>query len=337
MKFAALAAAMFALVPMASIAQPAIVPGPIVEPGATLEVVFDKGYWLEGPAAGPDGRLYFSDITMTFATDMGAGAIWVHDPATGATTVFRSPSGMSNGIKFDRAGGMIVAQGADFGGRQLIRTDPATGLSRIVAGLYNGRPFNSPNDLDIDARGRIYFTDPRYFGYEPIEQPVFGVYRIDTDGRVDLIAADATRPNGIAVSPDGRTLYVADNDIGTGDIRLRAKNIPMQIGEMRIIAYDLDDKGNLSRPRIFVDYGHEPGADGITVDRDGNLYAAVQLPGRFGVRVYDPSGKEIATVPTPRFPTNLALLTREGKTSLYVTAGTTLYRIATRIAARRYD
>src|SRR2546427_4239784 len=124
---------------------------------------------------------------------------------------------MSNGIEFDEQGRMVVAEGAGFGGRRITRTDMKTGKAVILAGLYNGRPFNSPNDLVLDARGRIYFTDPRYSGYEPVEQPVQGVYRIDPDGRVSLVAANAGKPNGIAVSPDQATLYVASLDNGSLD------------------------------------------------------------------------------------------------------------------------
>jgi gluconolactonase len=324
-----------ALCGIPALAQEGLLRGPIIVPDAKLEVVFDKGFWLEGPAVGPDDRIYFSDITMSFATKMSAGAIWVHDPVSNQTTLFRSPSGMANGIKFDRQGGMVVAQGADFGGRQVVRTDLSTGLSKIVAGLYQGRPFNSPNDLDVDRQGRIYFTDPRYFGHEPIEQPVFGVYRVDPDGTVALIAADVSRPNGIALSSDEKTLYVAENDIGMLDVRVRQTGLPTRLGAMRILAYDLDSAGKLSNPRVFVDYGNQAGADGIIADRDGNVYAAVQMAKGHGIRVYNASGTEIAALPTPIRPTNVTLATRSGKTTLYITAGTTLYRIATTVPARQ--
>ena len=101
---------------------------------------------------------------------------------------------MSNGIKFDAEGNMIVAEGADFGGRRVIRTDMKTGKSYIIAGLFEGRPFNSPNDITIDEKGRIYFSDPRYLGHEPIDQPVQAVYRIDPDGSIHRIITDAGKP-----------------------------------------------------------------------------------------------------------------------------------------------
>jgi gluconolactonase len=164
---------------------------------------------------------------------------------------------------------------------------------------------------------------------------VFGVYRVDPDGTVALIAADVSKPNGIALSADEKTLYVAENDIGMLDVRVRQSGLPTRLGAMRILAYDLDGAGKVSNPRVFVDYGNQAGADGIIVDRDGNIYAAVQMAKGYGVRVYNPSGTEIAALPTPIRPTNVTLATRNGKTSLYITAGTTLYRIATTVPVRQ--
>jgi len=145
-------------------------------PGAKLERLFDGGCRLtEGVAAGHNGMIYFSDITFTkFCNDpsgkyLQAGNIWQYNPQTGQTTIFRSPSGMANGLKFDREGNMIAALGADYGGRMLVKTDMQTGKSYILTGLFNGRPYNAPNDISIDEQGRIYFNDPRYLGHEPIE------------------------------------------------------------------------------------------------------------------------------------------------------------------------
>ena len=141
----------------------------IVDPKSSLELLFDGGFFTEGPAVGPDGFVYFSDITFTESAGMQAGHIWKYDPKTEKTHLFRSPSGMSNGIIFDLDGNMLLALGADFGGRSVIRTDMKTGKSVIFAGSYNGKSLNSPNDLVIDESGRIYFTDPRYAGQEPME------------------------------------------------------------------------------------------------------------------------------------------------------------------------
>jgi gluconolactonase len=127
---------------------------------------------------------------------------------------------MSNGLIFDSEGILIVCEGADFGGRRVTKTDMKTGKSIIIAGLYHGKPFNAPNDLTIDEQGRIYFTHPRYLGMELLDQHVMGVYRIDKDSSIHLVAANVSKPNGIAISPDQKTLYVANCDVpGNGTTR----------------------------------------------------------------------------------------------------------------------
>jgi gluconolactonase len=141
----------------------------IVPAGAKVEKLFAGVILTEGVAVARDGKVYFSDITFSHLGRVKNGAfhaghIWKYDPATGRTVIFRSPSGMSNGIKFDAKGNMIVAQGADFGGRSVIRTDMNTGMSYVIAGLFEGHRFNAPNDITIDEKGRIYFSDPRYPG-----------------------------------------------------------------------------------------------------------------------------------------------------------------------------
>jgi len=297
--------------------------------GARLEKLYDGGHLTEGAAAGPDGAVYFSDITLTSETSMQAGHILRYDPATGKTTVYRSPSGMSNGIKFDAQGRMIVAEGADYGGRRITRTDLSTGKSFIVAGLYNGRPFNSPNDVAIDEIGRIYFSDPRYLGRESVEQPVMAVYRIDTDGSVNRIITDAGKPNGVAVSPDQKTLYVVCNDDGLSGFDQLPKGTPSRKGRMELMAYDLKPDGSATFRKTLVNYSPQDGPDGLTCDAEGNLYVAVRDEKRFGIYVYDPNGRELAYLPTPERPTNVGFGRGNEATNLYVTAGGSLYRIKT--------
>ena len=296
---------------------------PIVAPTAKLERLFGDGFFTEGPAPAPDGSVYFSDITVGKAAGPQAGYIWRWDPQTRTSTVFRSPSGMSNGMVFDAQGRLVVAEGAWFGGRRITRTDMKTGKSVILAALFNDRPFNSPNDLVLDAHGRIYFTDPRYVGWEPIEQPVQGVYRIDLDGRVSLVVADAGKPNGIAVSPDQATLYVGANDNGSlGDLPPEIQAAP---GRKALLAYDLAPDGSAKFRRAVVDFS-PAGPDGITVDRDGNIYCAVQGE-RQGIYVYSPVGKQLAYIPTPESPTNVKFGRAGDAPTLFITAGKSLYRI----------
>jgi len=297
----------------------------ILPADSELEEVFSDAHFTEGPTVAPDGTVYFSDITFTHQADMQAGHIMRYDPETNETAVFRSPSGMSNGMKFDAQGRLVVAEGADFGGRRITRTNIETGKSDIIAGLYEGKPFNSPNDLTIDEQGRIYFTDPRYVGHEPVEQPVMGVYRIDTDGSVHLVVADSGKPNGIAVSPDQKTLYVGSND--SGSLRDIPDELPTCMGRMALLAYDLSSDGTATFREMLVDYVPEHGPDGFEVDVEGNLYVAVRDATRYGICVYAPDGKELAYIKTPELPTNVAFGRGNASKILYITAGGSLLRI----------
>jgi gluconolactonase len=313
---------------------------PIVAPDAKVEKLFESNVLTEGVAVAPDGMDYFSEITFShIARDktgaIEAGHIWRYDPNTGKTAIFRSPSGMSNGIKFDAAGNMIVAEGADYGGRRVTRTDMKTGKSYIIAGMFEGRPFNSPNDITIDLQGRIYFSDPRYLGYESIDQPVMAVYRIDPDGSIHQVITDAGKPNGVCISPDQKTLYVVSNDNGaTGFERLskggaaQADKVatPLRKGHMALMAYDLASDGTAKFRGTLVDYAPFDGPDGLICDKAGNLYVAVRAENRPGICVYSPEGKELAYIKT-EVPTNVGFGRGAESKTLYITAGKGLYRV----------
>ena len=293
---------------------------PILNPDAKLEVLFDGGFFTEGPAVGTDGFVYFSDITFTknagFSINSGmqAGHIWKYDPDTKQTSLFRSPSGMSNGIIFDLEGNMILALGADFGGRSVIRTNMETGKSEIIAGTFKGKSLNSPNDLVIDNKGRIYFTDPRYAGHEPMEQAVMGVYRIDLDGTLKRIIDQAGTPNGILISPDQKSLYVA------------SINGPFWSKLNAVIKFDLDNDGNATNEMIFIDFKGEAGPDGMAIDMNGALYLA--RPGMApGIYIYSPEGVALGYISTPEQPTNVTFGHGETENILFITAGKSLYSI----------
>ncbi len=281
-----------------------------------LDVLWSGGFFLEGPAMGPDGSLYFSDITRTAASGMQAGHIWRFDPATSEAEIFRSPSGMSNGLLFDLENRLVAALGADFGGRAIVRTDMESGKSVILAGLYEGGSLNSPNDLAIDEQGRIYFTDPRYMGHEPMDQSVMGVYRIDPDGSLTRIIAEAGRPNGILVSPDQRSLYVSSVET------------PGWSGANAILAYDLGQDGSVQNGRVLVDLRDGLGPDGMAIDVTGNIYATRPASSP-GVYVYSPDGEELAFLRTPELPANAAFGRGEYSSTLFITAGRSLYSIRT--------
>lgn len=306
----------------------------IISPDARLEMLFDDACFTEGVAVAPDGKVYFSDITFTSSCRHGeselpqAGIIWMYDPATKATSVFRSPSGMSNGLKFDAVGNLVAAEGADFGGRRVTVTDMTTGRARIVAGMFDNRPFNAPNDIAIDLQGRIYFTDPRYLGHEPVMQPTMSVYRTDPNGDITRIVSDAGKPNGLLISPDQSTLYIVSNDNGALDFTRLGEDEVTQRGPMVIWAYDLTPEGTVGDRREFINFAPFDSADGLVADVDGNVYAAVRRADAPGIYVYNTEGKELAYIPTGDIlPTNLAFGRGEDKNLLYVTAGGALYQI----------
>lgn len=309
----------------------------IVPPGAKLERLYTrtapiKGGLTEGVAAAPDGSMYFSEIP--FGADKGM--IMRFDPKTGKTTVFAEDSHKSNGLMFDARGNLIACEGSDGGGRCVARWDVKTGTRTVVADRYMGKRFNACNDLCIDEKGRIYFTDPRYLGTEPRELKYRAVYRIDTDGTVTEVTHDIEKPNGIAISPDQKTLYVADHNNGTDRIDPTAP--PPKKGAMKVYAFPLGSDGLVDGPRrTLVDFGDEEGSDGMTVDTEGRIYLAARTPSRPGILVVDPTGREVAFIKTgepqrgtrePKGnPSNCDFGTGDEKNVLYLTVDTSLYRI----------
>ena len=298
----------------------------IVDPSSKIKEIFagGEGFILEGPAMAPDGTLYFTDITFTPFEGMKAGIIWNYNPQTGETKVFRSPSGMANGLSFDSDGNLIACEGADFGGRRIVKTDMTSGKSIILAGLFNDRPFNAPNDLVIDNNGRIYFTDPRFFGREPIDQPLDGIYRIDTNGSVNLIIANAYKPNGIAISPDYKTLYVACdmNGRSSGFLPENFKG-PATETNGAILEYTLLPDGNVQYKGILINLMKD-GPDGIKVDKEGNLYIALGKK----IGVYSSKGEKITEINIPNdFVTNLCFGRGKLSKTLFITTSKKLYTL----------
>lgn len=310
--------------------------GAFFAPGAAAEKLFTGQGETEGCTTAPDGCVYFSDITLSRIVKdeqgvMQGGHIWKFDPETGQTTLFRSPSAKSNGLEFDPAGNLVACEGADFGGRRISRTDMKSGLCSILTATFDGRPYNAPNDLAIARDGRIFFTDPKYVGPEPLEQPVMAVYCIGPNNKVVRVITDAGKPNGICLSPDEKTLYVGVNDNGSSgvDALLNAKHEPppLRKGLMAIVAYDLKEDGAAVFRSIFVNYGADPGPDGIVCDAQGNVWAAARNPERPGVVIYSPEGKELDYLKVDPPPTNLCF-GKKGDKHLYITTGSSLWRAA---------
>lgn len=306
--------------PPAARSDPSIVPQ-----GAQLEPLWNEGAFTEGVAVAPDGTIYFSDIAL----DASPGRILRFDPRTRETSVFCNDSAKSNGLMFDREGRLIACCGANHGGQSLAEITPEGRVLPLVE-TYQGRRFNAPNDLVIHPDGSIYFSDPRYLGPEPLEIEHMSVYRFDrASGKVIRVTHDISKPNGVVLSPDARTLYVAETDNRTVDLDQTPP--PDAKPRMTLNAFPILPDGTLGAKRVLVDFGEHLGIDGMTVDVAGNIYAAVRSPQRFGIRVYDPEGQERAHIPTPELPTNCCFGIGDEASTLYITAGTGLYRIRLKI------
>jgi gluconolactonase len=314
---------------------------PIVPAGAKLELLFTReasisGGLTEGPAVAPDGSIYFTDIPV----GKDKGMILRFDPRTKKTTVFTDDSGKANGLMFDAKGHLIACEGSDGGGRRVSCWDVKTKQCATLVDRYMAKRFNAPNDLCIDQKGRIYFTDPRYLGEEPRELEHRAVYRIDPGEEAIEVTHEVEKPNGIAISPDQKTLYVADHNNGTDQIDPNAP--PPKKGAMKIYAFPLGPDGLVSGPRkTLVDFGEENGCDGMTVDVKGNIYLTARSLKRPGVMVIDPAGKEIAFIPTgpsqpdarePKgLPSNCDFGIGDESNMLYVTIDKSLYRIRLKV------
>lgn len=331
---------MAALLMSVAVAESADLPKPtgekIVAANAQLELLFTRtakitGGLTEGPAVAPDGSIFFTDIP--FGKDNGM--ILRFDPKTKQTTVFTDDSGKANGLIFNSAGRLLACEGAGIGGRRISQWNVQTKERTTLTDHYRGKKYNSPNDICVDGQGRIYFTDPRYVGDEPRELEYRAVYRIDKDGSVHEITHDVSKPNGIAISPDDKTLYVAEHDNGTDKIDSTAP-APKE-GDMKIYAFPLNSAGELGTRRTLFDFAGKKGCDGMTVDTEGNLYLTGRDPSRPGVLVIDPMGIEVAFIPTgpanqtgPELvgmPSNVEFGLGEEINVLYVTVDTSLYRV----------
>src|SRR5262249_54204401 len=193
--------------------------------------------FLEGPAVDEKGNVFFSDITSNRILKM---------TSQGEVSVFRSDSGRANGNAFDAEGRLITCEGFGLGSggrRRVVRADMKTGAITTLTERYQGQRYNSPNDLCVDNRGWIWFTDPRYGDRDSTEMDVEGVYRMDAGGGVMRAVAqpDVQKPNGIAVAPDGKTLYVADSNDATG-------------GNRKVWAFDVSADGELGNRRMLCDF-----------------------------------------------------------------------------------
>jgi gluconolactonase len=284
--------------------------------------------FTEGPAWHPSGNVYFSDI---------ANNRIMRRDRTGALHVYRSDSGRTNGLSFDQLGRLICCEGGGAESNRRVTRIELDGTITVLADRFDGKRINSPNDCTIDSQGRVYFTDPRYRHKSGVEQwdedgnIIEGVYRIDAPGKVSrILTHEVQRPNGIAISPDEKWLFVADNmNDGPGNNR-------------KLWRFGLKSDGSVdpkSRKLLF-DWGNERGPDGMAIDKQGRLYvtAGFNFPNppaetankfKAGVYVISAEGKLLDFIPVPiDMITNCAFGDKDLKT-LYITAGHKLWSIRT--------
>lgn len=316
------AAPMNAPVPNATIVRNDRALDQLIDPNAAMRKLGEGYGWSEGPVWIEDGQyLLFSDVpgNRIHKWTAAEGVTVYMDPSGGngpAQPGFREPG--TNGLKPGFPGQILAA---DHGSRAVATIDLATKAKRLLVTHYQGKKFNSPNDIAVAPDGTIWFTDPPY-GLEGIndsplkEQPVNGVYRAASDGTVTLVESKLTFPNGIAFSPDAKTLYVAVSD-------------PKRA---IVMAYDVTAAQTLSRPRVFSDMtplvgSANPGLpDGMTVDERGNIYAT----GPGGVHVFAPSGKRLGVIRTGTGVANVAFGGAGGRT-LFLTSHNMLIALPTKV------
>jgi gluconolactonase len=270
----------------------------VIDHDSKLETVATGFGFTEGPMWDPAGFLYVSDETINkifrvYPSGKREEVIALGDP---------------DGNTFDRRHRLIDCASVL---RAIIEVTP-DGKYKVLADRYDGKRFNSPNDVIVGPDGPLYFTDPTLdlVAGEKQEIPFQGVYRLDESGNVRLLTRDLTQPNGLAFSPDGKKFYVDDSE------------------QRNIRVYDVTADGTLFNGRIF---GEEPGAkgdgvpDGIKVDKKGNLF----VTGPKGIWVWDANGNHLGTIVMPEQPANLTWGGKDYRT-LYITATKSVYRLETK-------
>jgi gluconolactonase len=260
---------------------------------AEWQLLADGFTFTEGPVWHPDGYLLFSDIPENRIRRWRDGKV----------DVFREPSGNSNGLTLDLELRLLACE---HGNRRVSRAAIGADPEPLVT-QYEGSRLNSPNDIIVRSDGRIFFTDPPYgITDDQRELPFNGVFTLDPAGVIlTLIANDFDRPNGLALSPDERTLYVDDTN------------------RMHVRAFDVAANGTLSNGRVFAEMRDGGRPDGMKVDREGRIYVTAG-----GVQVFDASGNPLGVIECPQPPANCAW--GDDGSTLYITARTAVYR--TRIA-----
>jgi gluconolactonase len=299
----------------------------IFAPGAKLKVE------AEGEGAG-EGPAWHPKLGVLTSGNTGNIHLLSRD---GKASIYRK-NAHTNGLLFDAQGRLVACEPGE---RRVTRTE-LDGTIRVLTSQYKGKRYNTPNDLTIDSKGRIYFSDPRYGKRDDMQirdekgQTIEGVYRIDPDGTVTrIIGRELERPNGVLVSADDKYLFVADNNNDTIN------------GARKLWRFDLKADGtvDMASKKLMYDWGAGRGPDGVKQDREGRLYVAGGLnkpnppaePAKDvkgGIYVISPEGKLLAFLPVPRDEVTNCTFGGDDLRTLYITGGGTLYSIRTTTLGR---
>ncbi len=264
--------------------------------------------WAEGP-------VWFGDARHLLVSDIPNNRIVKWDEETGQLSHFRRPSDFANGNTRDRQGRLVTCE---HGGRRVCRTEHDGGITTLMDG-FEGKRLNSPNDLVVKSDGTIWFTDPAfglggdYEGNRAEQELPANVYRLDpSTGQPTVLAGDIPGPNGLAFSPDERTLYV---------VASRAE-------PREILAYDVVDGARLAGRRVLIDAGPGGTPDGFRVDEDGNLWCGwgMGTPELDGVMVFNPAGEPIGRIALPERCANVCFGGRK-RNRLFMAASQSIYAL----------
>ena len=281
----------------ASLLQGEVSAADILVPGAAVDKVATDCKFTEGPATDAAGNVFFSDRPndriLKIAPD-------------GDVSIYRKPAGGANGLIIDRMNRLVMCQ---YNRKRVARIEP-DGTETVLADNYKGEPLIGPNDLCVDLRGRIYFTDPYYGPEEERHKFTAAIYRIDAPGEIVRLVVSLLKPNGILITPDNRYVYVSDR------------------GTQKLHRFEVLENASLTPAGIVYDFAPDRGVDGMCLDVYGNIYAAAGQDATTGLFVVSPAGELLLHKPMPEFSTNVIFAGPDAR-DLYFTATTSVYRLRT--------